>query len=268
MKRLCLLLLAFAATAMAVSPDLPPPREYVEDRAGILSAETQGKLNGLLKELEQKTGAQLIVLTVDTTQPLTVERFSIALAERWKLGRKDRDDGFLFTVAVKDREFRFEVGYGLEGFLTDQYCGRIGRTVLIPQMRQGRYSDGIYQSALAIAERIAQHNGVTLTGLPSGYVNPGSNQRRATPICGLLPIILLIAFFTLAAGRGSPLWLLWLLLGHRYGASNNYYDAYWGRSSGGYGGGFGDGFGGGFRSGGFGGGGGGGFGGGGFSGKW
>lgn len=257
-KMLRLALLVLTATATAAVNDLPPqPRNYVEDRAAILSADYKSKLNSLLKELEQKTGAQLIVLTVGTTQPLTIERFSIELAERWKLGRKDRDDGFLFTVAVQDRAFRFEVGYGLEEFLTDQFCGRVGRDILVPQLRQGRSSEGIYQVTLAIADSIARHNNVTLTGIPSGYTSPISKKPQATPLCGLLPIIL-FAVFILAAGRGSPFWLLWLLLG---GASNNYGNGSWGgRSSGGFhSGGFG---------GGFGGGGGGGFGGGGFSGKW
>ena len=236
----------------------------------VLIADHKHKLNGLLQELEQKTGAQFIVLTVQSTQPLPIERFSIELAERWKLGRKDRDDGFLFTVAVQDRAFRFEVGYGLEGFLTDQFCGQVGRGILIPHMKQGRYSEGIYQATLAIADRIAKQHNIALTGMPTGYANPVSQRPSGSPLCSLLPVIILFIVFMTAAGRGSTFWPLWFLLGSGFGASHNPYDparrSHWGGSS----------FGGGFRSGGFGGGGfggfggggGGGFGGGGFSGKW
>lgn len=252
----------------AVSTDLPQPTHYVEDRAAIISTDYRHKLNGLLQELEQKTGAQFIILTVKTTGAMPIERFSIEVAERWKLGRKDRDDGFLFTVAVQDRAFRFEVGYGLEGFLTDQFCGQVGRQVLVPYMQQGRYAEGIYQATLALTDRMARHYNVTLTGMPRGYSNPVPDRPSVTPWCSLLPFIILFLVFMTAAGRGTPFWLLWLLLGHRFGASRNgyYSGGFWG--SRGYGGGFGGsgGFGGGF--GGFGGGLGGGFGGGGFSGRW
>jgi uncharacterized protein len=257
--------------AAAATPDLPQPAQYAEDQAAVLIADHKHKLNGLLQELEQKTGAQFIVLTVQSTRPLPIERFSIELAEKWKLGRKDRDDGFLFTVAVQDREFRFEVGYGLEGFLTDQFCGQVGRGILVPHMKQGRYSEGIYQATLAIADRIAKQHNITLTGMPAGYANPVPQRPSGSPLCGLLPVLILFFVFMTAAGRGSMFWPLWFLLGSGFGASRNPYDpakrGYWGHwntvGRGGFGGGFGSG---GF--GGFGGGGGGGFGGGGFSGKW
>ncbi len=243
----------------AVSTDLPQPAHYVEDRAGIVSADYRIKLNGLLQELEQKTGVQFIILTIDSTAPLPIEQFSIEVAEKWKLGHKGRDDGFLFTVAVKDRAFRFEVGYGLEGFLTDQFCGQVGRNVLVPLMQQGRYAEGIYQATLALTDRIARHYNVTLTGMPAGYRNPVSDRPTGTPLCVILPAIL---FILLLSARG--IWPLLLLEGL---FSGGYGRGYWaGGSRGGFGGGLGGGFGGGF--GGFGGGMGGGFGGGGFSGRW
>lgn len=259
-------MLLLAGALAAATTNLPQPRQYVEDRAGIVYPGHKQSLNGLLQELEQKTGVQFIVLTVKSTRPLTIERFSMELAERWKLGRKDRDDGFLFTVAVEDRAFRFEVGYGLEGYLTDAYCGQVGRGVLTPLMQQGRPSEGVYQATLAIVDRIAQQNAVVLTGMPSGYANPTA-RPRGTSLCGILPVILLFVVFMTAAGRGSMFWPLWFLMGHSFGASRNSYTAgrsgYWGyRNTIG---------GGGFRSGGFGGFGGGmggGFGGGGFSGRW
>lgn len=257
-RMLTAIVVLMAGIAAAATPDLPKPSQYVEDQAAILNGDHKHKLNGLLQELEQKTGAQFIVLTVQSTRPLPIERFSIELAEKWKLGRKDRDDGFLFTVAVQDREFRFEVGYGLEDFLTDQFCGQVGRGILVPQMKQGRYSEGIYQATLAIVDRIAKQNSVTLTGMPAGYADPVSNRPSGTPLCAILPAII---FMIIIAMRGG--WPLFLLMGLASGAGNDRQGG-WGRSSGGFGG---SGFGGG-GFGGFGGGGGGGFGGGGFSGKW
>ena len=226
------LIVLMGAVAAAATTDLPQPSQYVEDQAAVLIADHKHKLNGLLQELEQKTGAQFIVLTVQSTQPLPIERFSIELAERWKLGRKDRDDGFLFTVAVQDRAFRFEVGYGLEGFLTDQFCGQVGRGILIPHMKQGRYSEGIYQATLAIADRIAKQHNIALTGMPTGYANPVSQRPSGSPLCSLLPVIILFIVFMTAAGRGSTFWPLWFLLGSGFGASHNPYDparrSHWG----------------------------------------
>ena len=267
-KAVFLSVLYLSVCLAAASTDLPQPRQYVEDQAGIISGDYRQRLNGLLQEVERKTGIQFIILTVQTTRPLSIERYSIEVAEHWKLGRKDRDDGFLFTVAVQDRAFRFEVGYGLEGFLTDQFCGQVGREVLIPMMRQNRYSEGIYQATLALTDRIARQYNVVLTGMPDHYTNPVSQVPPVSPLCSLLPVIILFVVFMTAAGRGSMFWPLWFLLGHSFGATRNsrYYGGGY-RAGGGLGGGFrSGGFGGGF--GGFGGGMGGGFGGGGFSGRW
>ena len=245
---------------------LPMPTHYVEDKAGIVSADYEQRLNGLLRELEQKTGVQFIVLTVNSTGGVPIEQYSIELAEQWKLGQKGKDNGFLLTVAVKDRKYRLEVGYGLEGFLTDQYCGRVGRDVLVPEMKRGRYSEGIYQVTLAVVDKIAEHYKVQLSGMPSGYQAP-VRRGRGMPCCFQFFPLLLFAFIALSiTGRGSVFWPLLFLMGLGHGVHRNPYDrhqrGYWGYSGGG------GGFSGGFGGGGFGGGSGGGFGGGGASGGW
>jgi uncharacterized protein len=261
------LLLSYLNVSSA-SVSLPMPTNYVEDKAGIIAADYERRINGLLQELEQKTGVQFIVLTVPSTGSVPIEMYSIELVEQWKLGQADKDNGFLLTIAFEDRKYRFEVGYGLEGFLTDQYCGRVGRQILAPAMKQGQASEGIYQTVLAIANKIATHYGVQLSGIPAGYRDPVS-RRSGTPCCTLIIPLLLFLFIILAAsGRGSVFWPLWFLFGMQYGAHRNPYNrgqrGYWGYTGGGFGsGGFGSG---GF--GGFGGGGGGSFGGGGASGGW
>lgn len=241
------------------------PSNYVEDHAGIVSADHEERLNSLLKELEQKTGVQFIVLTIKTTGGIPIEQYSIEIVEQWKLGQAQQDNGFLLTVAFEDRKYRFEVGYGLEGFLTDQYTGRVGRDILVPAMRQGRTSEGIYQASMAVVNAIAKHYQVQLSGIPSGY--QPSTRSRKVGCCSQLFLLFVFLLVFLVMGRGSFLWPLWLLLGTGYGASRNPYNprqrGYWG-----HGGGFGGGFGGRGGFGGFGGGRGGGFGGGGASGGW
>jgi len=251
-----LLVTLFMAVAGLAQADLSMPRHYVEDYANVINSPDEQSLNGVLQELEQKTGAQYIVLTVETTGGLPIEQFAIELAEKWKLGQKGKDNGMLFVLAKKDRHYRFEVGYGLEGFVTDQYCGQIGRDFLVPYLKKGDYSQAIFQANLQIVQKIASHYGVTLTGMPNII------QRRpgivATPCCGLLPLLFLLLIIFSVLGRGFGWWFfLPFILGGGFGRHGGY-----GRS-GSYGGGN---FGGGF--GGFGGGLGGRFGGGGASGRW
>jgi uncharacterized protein len=241
---------------------LPMPRHYVEDYANVISPADEQSLNGILQELEQKTGAQYIILTVETTGGTPIEDFSIKLAEKWKLGQKGKDNGLLFVIAVKDREYRFEVGYGLEGFITDQYCGRIGREVLAPYLKKGDYSQGIFQANAEIAQKIAAESGVTLSGMPRRPPAPAPERHTSSgvPCCGLLVVLfILLALGGLGGGMGWWFFLPFMLGG--FGSPRGY-----GRSGSFGGGSFGGGFGG--FGGGFGGGGGGGFGGGGASGSW
>ena len=233
------------------------PRHYVEDYANVINDSEERSLNGVLQELEQKTGAQYIVLTVLSTGGLPIEQFSIELVEKWKLGQKGKDNGMLFVLAKNDRKWRFEVGYGLEGFVTDQYCGRVGREILVPYLRKGNFSRGIYQANLQIIQRISSEAGVSLTGMPKVTPVPVRNRRRGLPCCSVLPIL----FFMLLifSGRGRGMGMLFFLPfmmggfgGHGgYGRSGSFGGGSFGGGFGGFGGGMGGGFGGGGASGGW-----------------
>jgi len=163
----------------------------------------------------------------------------------------------LFVLAKNDRKWRFEVGYGLEGFVTDQYCGRIGRDVLVPYLRKGDYSQGIYQANLQIIQRISSEAGVSLTGMPKVAPVPVRNRRRVTPCCSALPI--LIFMLLIFGGRGRGMGMLFFLPfmmggfgGHGgYGRSGSFGGGSFGGGFGGFGGGMGGGFGGGGASGGW-----------------
>jgi uncharacterized protein len=260
-------------------PDLPMPKYYVDDEAHVIDAEHAHALNGILQELEQKTGVQYIILTVASTGGLPIEQFSIEQLEKWKLGQKGKDNGLLFTLALKDRDYWFATGYGIEGIITDQVAGRVGREVLVPYLKKGEYSQGIYEANLQVIRRLADYYKVTLTGMPTlsrAVANPGPAYEGRTqglccgcPCCSFLLFLFLIMilFGGMRRGRIWP-WLLLPFLFRGFGGRGH------GRSGsfggGPFGGGFG-GFGGGMRGGGFGtfgGGGGGRFGGGGAGGRW
>jgi uncharacterized protein len=254
-----LLLVSAMTPAGYAKADLTMPRHYVEDYANLINASDERSLNGILQELEQKTGAQYIVLTVLTTGGLPIEQFALEHAEKWKLGQKGKDNGMLFVLAKDDRKWRFEVGYGLEGFVTDQYCGRVGREVLVPYLKQGNYSDGIYRANLTIVQKIAGEAGVALTGMPK-IAPPAAerrNLRRGLPCCSLLPFLIFLFLIFGRGGRGMGMWFLLPFMfggfgGHGgYGRSGSFGGGSFGGGFGGFGGGMGGGFGGGGASGGW-----------------
>jgi len=250
------LLSALPATSYSQA-DLPIPRNYVEDYANVINASDERSLNGVLQELEQKTGAQYIILTVLSTGGLPIEQFAIELAEKWKLGRKGKDNGMLFVLAKNDRRWRFEVGYGLEGFVTDQYCSRTGRDVLVPYLKKGDYSRGIYEANLQVVQRIASQAGVSLTGMPKVTPVPVRDRRRGPPCCSALPILIFMLLIFGGAGRGMGWWFFLPFMmggfgGHGgYGRSGSFGGGSFGGGFGGFGGGMGGGFGGGGASGGW-----------------
>lgn len=240
----------FSLCSIVYAQGLPVPQRYVEDKARIIDDVTERKLNGYLQELEQKTGAQMIVLTINTTGDIPIEMYAIELAEKWKLGQKGKDNGALVVIAKDDRAYRIEVGYGLEGILPDSFCGTVGRTYFVPHFRQGRYSEGIFQGVAIMVHKIAEESGVKITGMPDIAELRKKGGKHQNPYLSLLilfiilPVLLNLFFHRRRSwwGGGPP-----IIFGGP-GSSGR---------SGGFGG-FGD----------FGGGGGGSFGGGGASGRW
>ena len=136
------LLLCWAGTVAADVP-VPPLTGRVVDQTGTLSPSDIASLTATLKDLEQRKGSQIAVLIVPTTQPETIEQFSIRAADAWKIGRKKIDDGALIVVAKNDHKLRIEVGYGLEGSLTDVTARRIIDEIITPRFRVGDFAGGI-----------------------------------------------------------------------------------------------------------------------------
>jgi uncharacterized protein len=128
-----------AAAEVAV----PPLTGRVVDQTGTLTSGDIAALNQKLKDLETRKGSQIAVLIVPTTQPETIEQFSIRVAGAWKIGRRKIDDGALFVVAKNDRHLRIEVGYGLEGSLTDVTTKRIIDEEITPKFKAGDFAGGI-----------------------------------------------------------------------------------------------------------------------------
>lgn len=267
--------LAFVSLEAAAEVAVPVLTARVTDLTGSLTSEQVATLEQKLQAFEAEKGSQVAVLMVPTTQPEAIEQYSIRVVEKWKLGRKGADDGALLIIAKDDRTMRIEVGYGLEGVLTDAMSKRIISDDIVPRFKQGDFYGGV----TAGVERIM--------GVINGEPLPAPRRERGErdPVRQLMPVILV---FTVVLGgllrsflgrgpgavaAGGAVGIIgWLLsgaiaVGFMAGAIALFFTLFGGSHMGWRGIGGRGGFGGGSGRGGFGGGG-GGFGGGGASGKW
>jgi uncharacterized protein len=255
---LCAIALPLAVTpgrVGAAPAPLPSPLGFVSDFAGVIDAATESRLADRIKELKQKTGAEIAVVTLPSTQPDPVAERAVRLAEAWKPGDRDKDNGVLFLIAVEDRELFIATGYGIEGALPDGLVGEIRDRTIVPKFREGDVAGGIEAGVDRMAAIIAREYHVELTGSPSP--EGPATRRFTTGDLIILAIILLIIlgpyFFSSNDPPGAA--------GMRRRRSWDIGPPMWGGTFGG--GGFG-----GSGGGGFGGFGGGSFGGGGAGGKW
>jgi uncharacterized protein len=138
-----LALMMIWAWQAAADVAVPPLTGRVVDLTGTLTSGDIATLDQKLKDLETRKGSQVAVLIVPTTQPETIEQYAIRVADAWKVGRKKIDDGALVVVAKNDRHLRVEVGYGLEGSLTDVTTKRIIDEVITPRFKGGDFAGGI-----------------------------------------------------------------------------------------------------------------------------
>ncbi|WP_051305574.1 TPM domain-containing protein [Desulfogranum mediterraneum] len=135
-----LLLLSWPALALL---SLPPLTALVNDHADLLSPEKRQLLEQQLVQLEAEDSSQLLLLTVPSLQGASVEEYALEVVERWQPGQQGLNNGALLLVAVKERKIRIEVGYGLEGVLTDLVAGRIIREIMVPAFRDNRAEQGV-----------------------------------------------------------------------------------------------------------------------------
>ena len=142
--RAALLACGLAASALAgAQVPVPALAGHVTDQTGTLTAEQKASLEQTLTAFEARKGSQVAVLMVQTTAPEAVEQYALRVAEQWKLGRKKVDDGAILVVAKNDRTVRIEVGYGLEGALTDATSKRIISETIVPRFKQQDFYGGI-----------------------------------------------------------------------------------------------------------------------------
>jgi uncharacterized protein len=246
---LALVLLLTAAPPALAQGELPTLADRpVNDLADVIAESRERTLDAMCRELKQKTGDTVFVVTVKTIEPWgDIREYAVKLFEKVGLGQRGKDNGLLVLLAVKERRVRIEVGYGLEPYITDGFAGETSRQVMVPFFRQGDYGGGLEAGVARLVGRLAQARDVQITGAP-----PPSAARHAPSIPPgaifvlFIMVIVLMRFLSAVSGFGRRR--------RGWGRRNTW--SGWHSGVGPFGGG---GFGGGF--GGFGGGGGGGFGG-------
>lgn len=152
-----------ALAAPAIPPAPMGGSIYVQDYAGVLSAETKAKINKLGAKISGQTKAQVVVVTVNSLNEEPIQDYSLAMLRQWKIGDKSLNNGVLLLVAVGDRKSRIEVGYGLEGALNDAKVGQIQDEYLIPYAGRGEYDQGIWNSYKAIMRAVSAEYGIAVT---------------------------------------------------------------------------------------------------------
>src|SRR3981189_2115151 len=149
------------------------PSGYVSDLAGVITPEARPRLEALCAEVEQKTGAQMAIVTVQSLDGETVDNYAVDLYKQLGVGSKKDNRGVLLLVAPNDRKYRIEVGYGLEPVINDARAGDAGRA-MVPYLRQREYGKAAEVGAWQLAKYIADDAGVTLSGLsPAPRQNGG-----------------------------------------------------------------------------------------------
>jgi uncharacterized membrane protein YgcG len=179
---LLVLVLAFICPVWAQIP-LPQPQGHISDFAQVLDATTQAQLDALVAEVKQQTTAEIAVVVVKTTAPLTPKQYATELFNRWGVGKQGTDNGVLMLLAVADRRIEIETGYGIEGTLPDGKVGEIIRTAMLPHFKRQAWGEGLIAGTQQIARILLQE-----------YKAPSTPAEPAEPSAplGLFVVLVLL----------------------------------------------------------------------------
>lgn len=238
-----------SAAAAGKKAAFPRPAGYVSDFADFVSPQVETAITRIAQEVKEKTGAEIAVVTVETTSGRDIEEYAVSLFTDWGIGEQGKDNGVLLLVAAGDRQMWVKTGYGLEGAIPDAEAHRIYRDVLRPGFRAGRSDQALVTAVDMMAQAILAESGLTYAygdSVPRELVlargsrgQAGARDIRGAPLPLLamgfiLFLVVLIILISVFASR----------YGYRRGGGGGFWTGGFGGSGGGFGGGFG-GFGGG-----------------------
>ncbi len=209
-SKLIVALLLVAACLIAApagaQPAPPEPTAAVNDFAGVLDADTTRRLEDVIQRLQSASGDVMVIATVKTFQPWPdLKSYAVKMFQNGGkgIGAKGQDNGALILLALDDRQVWIEVGYGLEGFITDGFAGETSRETMVPFFRSGDYGSGLLAGATRVAARIARGRNVDLNLAPVDTPQSGRG-RRSIPIGWVILLIVLLSLIN-RRGPGSGL---------------------------------------------------------------
>ncbi len=187
----------------------PEYSAFVNDYTGTIDSGWKSSIEELCVKVGSETGAEIAVAVVSDLQGITIEEYAVKLFEKWGAGKADKDNGALLLVSMQERKIRIEVGYGLEGVITDLEAGNIISDIITPRFKEGDYNGGIYNGVYAIADEIYKDQGLTLEGTTTTETSGQSgvsnlldfNSRWCNPffIC-CIPVFLIVALVSIIKG--------------------------------------------------------------------
>jgi uncharacterized protein len=181
------------------SLNVPSMSGPVNDLAGILNNQEKSELQSFLGSVNTQTGVQLAILTLPSLEGDSLESFSVKTAQQWGLGQKDEDNGVLLLVVMDDRSIRIEVGYGLEGLLTDMKSGLIIRNVIVPQFQRGNFGRGIIEASRNIIGITTENADIVADSVKN---SKGNSQVMIVPVIFFIWFILMIVLGRMGKLKG------------------------------------------------------------------
>ena len=232
--------IALMASAVFAAEKYPAHRGAVNDFANVIDEDNAAKMEALAREVLQKTGTAVVVVTVPTIgEGEETSLYVNGLYKAWGIGKKGEDKGVLIFLTVKERKIRIETGYGVEGILPDGLVGEIRDTYLKPQLQAGNYGKAFYDTMYACSSYIAKDAGVQLNGTPAPYRTRARAEKKGISVTGII-VFLIIAVLLIGTKTGRRMlpWILLLLLsGGGRGGGGGFSGGFGGFGGGGSGGG-------------------------------
>jgi uncharacterized protein len=174
---------------------------FVIDEANVINSEIKNNINSISTNIEEKTSAEIAVVTVNSLEGETIENFALKVFEKYKIGKSDKDNGVLILLSKEDRQLRIEVGYGLEGVLNDRKAGEIIRNTMIPYFKSGDFSEGTFQGFLEVADIVAKNYNLKLEDFTN--IKRKEQKKSSNDFGEAILIIIGIFFFIFVLPRGG-----------------------------------------------------------------
>ncbi|MGQ9631317.1 MAG: TPM domain-containing protein [bacterium] len=194
--------------------ELPDYRGRVNDFAGVVDEAMEQKMEAVIQEVDERTSAEIAVVTVDTIQPMSIEEYANKLFEKWGVGKRGKDNGVMLIAAMKDRKVRIEVGYGLEGVITDGRAGEVLDRYVVPRFKEEDYQGGLYNGLMAISNLIASESSVELANVDSSALKTVESPSYESDTSDIVERVIWLSILgivvaAIAGVSGRVGWLRW-----------------------------------------------------------